>query len=63
MEIMQVLNRFNRFNFCVESDKRRVRFSERSFREKTKAQRFRSEKKKTRKISIKGQLYGAGIAK
>jgi len=39
LEIMQVMNLTidpNCFNFCVKSDERRVRFSERSFTEKAR---------------------------
>jgi len=54
------------FNFCVELDERRVRFSERSFIEKVKeAQRSsRLSKKEEDKenLNLEGQLYGAEIA-
>jgi len=51
----------NCFNFCVESDERRIRFLECSLTKKTKETQKRSpdhpEKKKTRKTLIKKDNY------
>jgi len=69
LEVMQVSNLIidpNYFNFCVESDERRVRFSERSLTERAKeTQRsFRSFRKEENEenFNLEGQLHGAGIA-
>ncbi|KYN06232.1 hypothetical protein ALC62_02824, partial [Cyphomyrmex costatus] len=56
----------NCFNFCVETDERRIKFSERSLTDAAKV--ARSSLKTSRKeaeqanIDIHGQMYGAGIA-
>jgi len=46
----------------VESDKCRVRFSERSFTEKAKEIQRSSRKEDEEKFNLGEQLYGAGIA-
>lgn len=56
----------NCFNFCVETDKRRIKFSERSLTDAAKEARLslKSSRKEDEEASIEmdGQMYGAGIA-
>lgn len=56
----------NCFNFCVETDKRRIYFSERSLTNAAKKARLsiKSLRKEEEEASIEadGQMYGAGIA-
>ncbi|XP_012232335.2 uncharacterized protein [Linepithema humile] len=69
MEIMQVLNLIigsTCYNFCVETDERRIRAAERAMTKE--AQEARRQQTSARKatddeyINVEGQLYGAGIA-
>lgn len=56
----------NCYNFCVEADERRIKFSERSLINAAKKARLsiKSFRKKEEEASIEvdGQMYGAGIA-
>jgi len=56
----------NCYNFCVEADKRRIKFAERSLTNAAKKARLsiksqRKEEEET-SINLEGQMYGAGIA-
>lgn len=56
----------NCFNFCVETNKRRIYFSERSLTNAAKKARLsiKSLRKEEEEATIEadGQMYGAGIA-
>ncbi|XP_011881392.1 PREDICTED: uncharacterized protein LOC105569493 [Vollenhovia emeryi] len=69
MRLMQNLDMTigpNCYNFCVETDARRINFSERSLSDAEKRARIalkvsRKEEKEAT-IDLDGQMYGAGIA-
>lgn len=69
MAIMQVLQMpigQNCYNFCAETDARRVKTAERSLTDAAKHTRkaLKSDRKETERaeVDVEGQLYGAGIA-
>jgi len=66
MEVLQLTVGHNCYNFCVETDARRVKATERSRTDAAKDARrastsFRKEEQE-KNIDVEGQLYGAGIA-
>lgn len=68
MRLMQNLSMkigTNCYNFCVETDERRIKYSERSLTDAAKEARLllkssRNEEEEA-SINLDGQLYGAGI--
>ncbi|XP_032685195.1 uncharacterized protein LOC116850704 [Odontomachus brunneus] len=70
MKIMKELSMTigpNCYNYCLETDARRIKYSERSLTDAAKEARssLKSAKKdqEEENINEEGQLYGAGIAK
>ena len=66
MEILEMEIGAQSYNFCVESDAKRIQYAERALTDAAREKRFslQSSRKENEEkyMNTKGRLYGAGIA-